>query len=266
MKIEAAHRKHLKHILRIYWPKTITCAEIYRRTNSYSIRKDIITARWRYFRTTLLAYPLTPASLAMKQYFKPEGPIPPQRGKPHNLPTLLYNDLQLVDITLKTYKDYIELKRLAKDPDEWDLITSDIIATTMENAATAAEVKRSKRKERERRRKEDIDTNKDVRPKRHKPEQEGEAVDPQQTLHQRLIPTATNNGPATVPQDTDRFRHRKHSKRKSTTDAISTLEAPAAKRRARRQELVDSLGSIERNSRRVISSNMYLSSDNGRDL
>ena len=69
-KLDAAHRRHLRRILGVFYPEHITNEETYRRTEARPISIDVVEKRWTLFGHTLrLAKDIT-GNKAITQYFQ----------------------------------------------------------------------------------------------------------------------------------------------------------------------------------------------------
>ena len=141
--IDAFHRKHLRRILGIYWPETISNKDLYDRCRRQPISILIKRQRWTLLGHILRRDNAIPAQTAMAEYFK-EGGEKYVGRTPTSLPTTLNQDLKqyrrYLDTTesdiisskqrkttipkhLKTEQDLLELKTLAQDRETWRRVT-----------------------------------------------------------------------------------------------------------------------------------------------
>ena len=118
---ETRHRKHLRSILGIAWPKgVISNAELYRRCDC-----QYILERVRKARRTLLGHILrmddnSPASLALRYAVSTSTTMRGRRGRPRcNLFSTIVTDLQAHNISLKTVEDLTVLRDIAADRVGW---------------------------------------------------------------------------------------------------------------------------------------------------
>ena len=123
-KLDAFHRRQLRHIVGIFWPNTISNTELYRITNSTPISQVARGRRWALFGHVLRLPPDTQASLAMKAYFNAPLFLSRRSGRSRTcLPDVLEQDLdetfELHKRALKTPGDFEALRRLAKNRDGW---------------------------------------------------------------------------------------------------------------------------------------------------
>lgn len=146
-KLEAAHRQHLRHILGVYYPKIISNADLFRKTNTTILRSKIIQARWNFFRKALLQNIDYPANNIIVNYFNNACVIPKGRGRQAtSIATVLHADVQLVGKSLKNMKDVQSLQIL--NSTDWKVLVNNIIKET-EIKVTAANVEKTrKRKQR----------------------------------------------------------------------------------------------------------------------
>ncbi len=146
--LEKAHRRHLRHILRVYYPMVITNRALYRRTNARMLRADIIQARWRFFRVALRKPVTSPAYKYMAQFYASKGV--PQRGAPPTLmPRLLHLDLSSVGGKLLDAADLLRLKQEAEDLPAWEERTEAIIERAMYGAYLSQQRATKRRRDRE---------------------------------------------------------------------------------------------------------------------
>mmetsp|Transcript_31690 Transcript_31690/g.69814 ORF Transcript_31690/g.69814 Transcript_31690/m.69814 type:complete len:310 (+) Transcript_31690:527-1456(+) len=130
---DVAHRRHLKHICRIYWPTKISTERLYAITKSSRVTEDIHKLRWNLFGHVLrLGHqrPTIPAFRAMTMFFS-TPPAAGRRPTRTTLPTTLHNDLRLIGESLSTLEDLQDLQRTALvpaarrgAPSPWDALSS----------------------------------------------------------------------------------------------------------------------------------------------
>jgi hypothetical protein len=136
-KIDAAHRRHLRRLLGIYYPEKISNPELYERTESKPISVTITGLRWTMLGHTLRLPEDTPGNKAIKQYYqrKVEQTDVPRKSTNRGrvlttLPRLLQLDLtrklsarernENFAITgLKNGTDLAILRRKAENRDNW---------------------------------------------------------------------------------------------------------------------------------------------------
>ena len=133
-RLNAYHRKQLKKILNIRYPKKITNKSLYRICQEKPLSLQIQSARWSLFGHILRRDKDIPANKATRAYFIPNGNKLRERPKT----TLLNRDLSLIQdpIRLHLSKDLAEITELAQDRKCWRILTSRI-----EKAAEVSQTK-----------------------------------------------------------------------------------------------------------------------------
>ena len=115
--LEATHRKHLRILLRVFWPDRMTNAEVYRRTGERNIRLEILRLRWTFFQRAIQLNVGSPTWVAMHVYFKQGVSNLKVRGQPTLLPQLLKKEAQMMGASLNSWND---LERWCiTPPSEW---------------------------------------------------------------------------------------------------------------------------------------------------
>ena len=116
-KVDAFHRRQLRHLLGVRWPNKISNENLYKQTGSTALSGTIIDRRMRLLGHVLRHDRSAPGQKAMEAYFKP-GKRP--RGRPRtSLPTCIASDLALLGIRFKTERDLETLRALAADKGRW---------------------------------------------------------------------------------------------------------------------------------------------------
>lgn len=135
-KLDAAHRRHLRRLLGIFYPERIGNEQIYERTNSKPISVDITELRWTMLGHTLRLPEETPGNRVIRQYFQRKITQADEARKTTNrgrvlttLPRLLHLDLtvklknrsmNLFAVTgLMTGTDLAKLRRRAENRKLW---------------------------------------------------------------------------------------------------------------------------------------------------
>ena len=119
-RLNAFHRKQLKKILNIRYPKKITNKSLYKICQEKPLSIQILSARWSLFGHILRRDKDIPANKATRAYFTPHGNK--LRGRPKTtLPVVINRDLALIQhpIRLHTSKDLAEITDLAQDRKRW---------------------------------------------------------------------------------------------------------------------------------------------------
>ena len=123
--LNAYHRKQLKKILNIRYPKKITNKSLYRICQEKPLSLQILSARWSLFGNILQRDKDIAANKATRAYFIPNGNK--LRGRPKTtLPIVFNRDLSLIQepIRLHSSKDLAEITELAQDRNCWRGSTS----------------------------------------------------------------------------------------------------------------------------------------------
>ena len=142
--IDSLHRKHLRIILGIFWPQTISNKELYEKCRRQPLSNTITRQRWKLFGHILRRESTIPAQTAMADYFKENGTkylgrTPTSLATtinkdiknyklhinttPHNLST---EQLKKIPQQLQSTKDLLKLTELAQDRKTWQKITQQI--------------------------------------------------------------------------------------------------------------------------------------------
>ena len=120
-KLNTCHRKHLRRICNVYWPKgVISNVELYRRCDVIPITERVRKARWTLLGHILRMDDNCAASLALRYAISSSEFLRGRRGRPRcNLFTTIVNDLREHNCNLKSVNDFNELKLLAQDRNSW---------------------------------------------------------------------------------------------------------------------------------------------------
>jgi hypothetical protein len=148
-KMNSIHRKHLRHLLNIFYPVHITNTELYRVTKQQTISIQLTEARWKLFGHILRQNSDTITNEIMFKYFENQQEDKIKTTKlPNSLPVQLNRDLKSINerLTLQNSKDLQHLKKIAQDRDTWKILTSKIVKKATQTEDAKFETKR-KRKE-----------------------------------------------------------------------------------------------------------------------
>ena len=136
-RLNAYHRKQLKTILNVRYPKKITNKSLYRICRGKPLSLQILSARRSLFGYIQRSDKDIPANLPTRACFIPNGNK--LRGRPKTTsPIVLNRDLSLIQdpIRLHSSKDLAEITELAQDRTYWRGLTSRI-----EKAAKVSQTK-----------------------------------------------------------------------------------------------------------------------------
>jgi hypothetical protein len=142
--LDSTHRRHLRHMLRIYYPNTITNKQLYNRTQSHPISHDLLPLRWQLFGHILRQDKTIPANIIMEHYFTLRGPRYPG-ATCTTLPSLLHANLSLINRRLMFHEDLIALRELAQDRAQWSAQTAHMNTKHMEKLAQEEAQKQARR-------------------------------------------------------------------------------------------------------------------------
>ena len=142
-KIDSFHRKHLKRILGIKYPKKISNKNLYRETKEKPISESMREARWKLFGHILRRPNEIPANMAMKFYFNEEikGDKKFRGARRTTLPEVLNNDLEKLQSAqqhlrdhnysarpkLRTPQDLDNLRHLAQNRKSWRILVRRVV-------------------------------------------------------------------------------------------------------------------------------------------
>ena len=135
-KIDAAHRRHLRRLLGIYYPERISNQELYQQTESKPISVGITELRWTMLGHTLRLPEETPGNTAITQYYRrkvEQIDVPrksTRRGRVlTTIPRLLHLDIQKLEKRtrlehfaineLSTGTHLLTLRRKAENRKNW---------------------------------------------------------------------------------------------------------------------------------------------------
>ena len=120
-KLNTCHRKHLRKICNIYWPKgVISNKELYRRCGVFPIMERVRKARWTLLGHILRMDDNCPAKVALRYAVDCSEFLRGRRGRPQsNLFSFLVNDLKEHNIQLANVNDLCELITYAKNRAMW---------------------------------------------------------------------------------------------------------------------------------------------------
>ena len=136
-RLNAYHRKHLKKILNIRYPKKIANKSLSTICHEKPLSLQILSALWSLFGPILRRDKDIPANKATRGYFIPNGNK--LRGRPKTtLPIVFNRDLALIQhpIRLHSSRDLAKITELAQDRKCWRGLTSQIEKAAAEVSQT----------------------------------------------------------------------------------------------------------------------------------
>ena len=140
-KLDVCHRKHLRQILKIKWPTTITNVKLYEICKTTPLSLRVKTSRWKMFGHILRSPENSPAALSLQFAVSQISELKGRRGRHRiNLLTILRDDLNRIPIdfssensnrykklSLKSLADISILREIASDRREWRVLFNYIV-------------------------------------------------------------------------------------------------------------------------------------------
>ena len=120
-KLDTTHRRHLRRILKIQWPKgRISNKNLYERCNTTKISDRIVKYRWTMIGHVLRSSEDTPAFMSLKFAISMSETLV-GRTSCHqmNLFQVIKKDLEIRKLDLKTLDDLDNLRNIASDRAKW---------------------------------------------------------------------------------------------------------------------------------------------------
>ena len=119
-KVDICHRKHLRKILRIYYPATISNVHLYKRCNTRPLSEKIAKARWTMLGHVLRSESNSPARVALHFAIESMSTMRGRVGRHQcNLLKTIKCDLNERKIKLVNTNDLYNLYFLASDREHW---------------------------------------------------------------------------------------------------------------------------------------------------
>ena len=118
--LDITHRKHLRRILNIWWPKgSISNRELYKRCKTEKLSDRVCRFRWTMFGHILRSHIETPAFLSLK--FAVTNNLKSRKGRhQNNLFNVLLTDLKsILNMELKTEENLNNIRAVAFDRKFW---------------------------------------------------------------------------------------------------------------------------------------------------
>ena len=127
--LDAFHHRQLRHLIKVFYPITISNIELYRRCQTDPISVIAKKARWRLFGHILRLPVDTPANISMTTYFESRA-LHGRVGAPRTtLPVVLDRDLREAGGAqrLRTKEDLEELRQKAIDRDLFNDLIDNVV-------------------------------------------------------------------------------------------------------------------------------------------
>ena len=111
-KIDTLHRRHLRTILNIKWPKgMISNDALYKRCNVEKLSERIKFQRWKMFGHILRSQENTPVQVALSFAVESDELFTGRLGRPRmNLLSVLRNDLSERNLSIDNFHELNEIK------------------------------------------------------------------------------------------------------------------------------------------------------------
>jgi hypothetical protein len=149
--LDTAHRRHLRRILRVYYPLHISNKNLYKVCTSHEVTKDITKHRWRLFGHILRSNIDTPANIAMIHYFETHSRTTGEKRKRHkgaeatSIAVVLRQDLKLVGQKFHAQTDLTRLRTTAQDRQTWTRLWCSIVRAKEEQETRKHQERHHKR-------------------------------------------------------------------------------------------------------------------------
>ena len=119
-KLDACHRRHLRRILNIHWPRLIRNCELYRQCQAGPISERVEKARWTLLGHILRMDDNCPPVNAMKFALNSSGLYKGRRGRPRiTLLNTIQGDLKRHGLELNSISDFYSLREVAMNKATW---------------------------------------------------------------------------------------------------------------------------------------------------
>lgn len=119
-KLDACHRRHLRSILAIHWPNTISNETLYKRCNTRPLSEMVTEARWNMLGHVLRMDQNAPAQTALRYAVEGAKKYKSRRGRhTTNLLDTLKKDIKERMMDLRNTADLESLRKTAADKARW---------------------------------------------------------------------------------------------------------------------------------------------------
>ena len=126
--VDKIHRKQLRHMLGIFYPRVVSNDDLYELAHTEPISAMAKRARWRLLGHILRQPSSTPGNQAMIKYASMEDAVRHRRGAPRScLVTTLQQDVKFTAVALKTSRHLETLRSCAVDRQKWSNICSAVV-------------------------------------------------------------------------------------------------------------------------------------------
>ena len=122
-KLDVCHRKHLRQILKIKWPTTITNEKLYEVCSTRPLSERVKDSRWKMLGHILRSPEDTPAALALSYAVAGTNHLKGRRGRHKiNLLQLIRKDISRIPVDRFSDNHYLRQKLSLKDQTDIDIL------------------------------------------------------------------------------------------------------------------------------------------------
>ena len=121
--IDVQQRKHLRQIIKVFWPRKISNSALYKRCNVKPLTRRVEVSRWKMLGHVLRSGKETPAFLSFKFAFEESKSLKGRKGIPRaNLFDLVIKDLKMRAFTDDEERSFTYVVNKATDRKLWRLL------------------------------------------------------------------------------------------------------------------------------------------------
>ena len=124
-KLDICQRKHLRQILKIKWPTTITNDKLYEICDTTPLSGRVKASRWRMLGHILRGPENAPAALALNYAVVGSAHLEPRSGRPKdNLLSVIRSDINRIPVNMFDENEYLHQKLKLTDQRDIDILRS----------------------------------------------------------------------------------------------------------------------------------------------
>jgi hypothetical protein len=121
--LDVCHRSHLRQILKIKWPNTITNKKLYEICSTRPLSERVKDSRWKMLGHILRSPENTPAALALSYAVGGTNHLKGRRGRHKiNLLSLIRNDISRIPVDRFSKNQYLQQKLQLKNQSDIDIL------------------------------------------------------------------------------------------------------------------------------------------------
>ena len=122
-KLDVCHRTHLRQILKIKWPTTITNEKLYKLCSTTPLSDRVKSSRWRLLGHILRSPEDTPAALALSYAVAGSSHLKGRLGRHKiNLLSLIRKDINRIPVDIFSENELLHQKLKLKDQQDIDVL------------------------------------------------------------------------------------------------------------------------------------------------